>query len=278
MSIVNTSNNISDGLRGKQATESLLAEVRLTPKPGLVDRCDSGSHSDMNLALMESSALSLELMFKRIANISMNKHPSQYLRERIAEIGRKGEVEMLHATGGVNTHKGAIWALGLLTAASVFLTPFVKNSRDVCRLAAELARFPDDCYQGNRDTNGIKVQKQYNVDGAKGEATNGFPHIINIGLPMLQNTRMQGFSENTAQLYTLFAIMAELDDTCILYRGGYSALTIVKKRASKIIEHNKLNWNELKRLNKEMIEMGVSPGGSADLLAATLFLDKIENQ
>ncbi|GAB3051837.1 triphosphoribosyl-dephospho-CoA synthase [Virgibacillus ainsalahensis] len=278
MSTINVSNSTLASVRGKQATESLLAEVRLTPKPGLVDQWDSGAHSDMNLALMERSALTLEPTFKRIADIAMNKHPSQDMREKIAAAGRKGEKEMLEATEGVNTHKGAIWALGLLTAASVFFTPFVKNSRDICRLAAKLARFPDDCYQGNRDTNGLKVQKQFNVSGARGEATNGFPHIINIGLPMLQIARKKGFSKTTAQLYTLLAIVAELDDTCILHRGGYSALINVKKRARKIIEHDKLNWKELQRLNTEMSEIGVSPGGSADLLAATIFLDMIESQ
>lgn len=100
-----------------KAVQALVDEALLTPKPGLVDTRDSGSHSDMSIGLMIKSARALEETFQRIADASYLHPVDQSLREKIASIGREGEQQMFSATNGVNTHKGAIWALGLLTSA-----------------------------------------------------------------------------------------------------------------------------------------------------------------
>ncbi|MBB6450776.1 triphosphoribosyl-dephospho-CoA synthase [Geomicrobium halophilum] len=264
--------------RSNQALDALLAEVHLTPKPGLVDADDGGAHDDMNLELMQRSARSLGPTFTQIAIAAINQVPSQDLREEIAAIGREGEQTMFQATGGINTHKGAIWALGLLTAASVFFTPFDKKSHDICHLAAKLASYQDKRYTSNRFTHGDKVKKQFKVGGAYEEAVYGFPHVISIGLPILRTARQRGYSEERSQLHALLAIMAVLNDTCILYRGGKASLETVQKVAKKMIAKNKVNRDEIQSLNTKMIKLGVSPGGSADLLAATIFLDRIENE
>ena len=100
------------------ATRALLAELATTPKPGLVDRENSGAHRDLTYARLEYSALALEPVFTEIATAAQGERPSLALREHLGEIGRRGERRMLVATGGCNTHRGALWALGLLVAGS----------------------------------------------------------------------------------------------------------------------------------------------------------------
>ncbi|QQK81867.1 triphosphoribosyl-dephospho-CoA synthase [Salicibibacter cibi] len=277
-SLTENSENQLAKIRSKQAVDALLIEAQLTPKPGLVDSLDTGTHSDMNLAIIERSARSLEPAFSQMVNVAHDQIPSQNLREEVARIGREGEKKMFRATNGVNTHTGAIWAIGLLTSASVFFTPYKKKPGDICRLAGKLASYPDERYTSNGETHGDRVKKHFQVSGARGEAMNGFPHVINIGLPTLTTAREKGYSENEAQLHVLIAIMAALDDTCILYRGGKEALQTIQVNASKMMKQKMVNHDEIQRLNVKMIELGVSPGGSADLLAATVFLDIIKNQ
>src|SRR6266404_7469008 len=100
------------------ARQALIAEAELTPKPGLVDRRGAGAHTDLSLAIMRRSALTIEPYIYLMAFVSRRSHPSQPLRERLAVIGRDAECAMLKATGGSNSHKGAIWILGLLAAAA----------------------------------------------------------------------------------------------------------------------------------------------------------------
>ena len=101
------------------ARQALIAEAELTPKPGLVDRRGAGAHTDLSLAVMRCSALAIEPYFREMALIAGATHPSQVLRERLAVIGRSAEHAMVKATGGANSHKGAIWVLGLLSAAAI---------------------------------------------------------------------------------------------------------------------------------------------------------------
>jgi len=269
---MNTDKRVFSQYAARAAVLSLIEEVELTPKPGLVDRANSGAHNDLTIDLMRKSAESLEETFEQMASVSYGLSPSQALREEIAAIGRKGENTMFEATGGVNTHKGAIWALGLLVSAAA-MGKGSYTIEKIVEVAGETARFPDR-YCPIIKTNGSRVAVKYGVNGAKGEAQQGFPHIMNLSLPVLKRARTQGMSEDDARLCALLALMAHLDDTCILHRGGAEALSFAKNQAAAVL--NVGNLGKLKNLNDEFTRRNISPGGSADLLAATLLLDKIQ--
>ncbi|MDN4525945.1 triphosphoribosyl-dephospho-CoA synthase [Fictibacillus fluitans] len=262
------------------AVQTLVDEVNLTPKPGLVDQENNGAHHDLTIELMRRSAVSLRPVFTKIAESSYEREPSQSLREDIAVIGRKGEQVMLGVTGGINTHKGAIWSLGLLVSAAAGNAE-LSNTEGVAERAGRIARFQDR-YCPVASTNGSKVKDVYQVPGARGEAQLNFPHVCNIGLPFLQQARRNGIPETNARLDVLLAIMSELDDTCILHRGGMEALQAVKNGANEVLKSGGTSTNAgrlaLIRLDETMMELFVSPGGSADLLAAVLFLDALQKE
>lgn len=254
------------------AVQSLIEEVELTPKPGLVDKKNSGSHSDLTFQLMKKSSKSLMNTFKEIAIISYGRSPGQLLREEVAAIGRDGEKRMFEVTGGVNTHKGAIWSLGLLISA-VSMGKGMYTLEEAAKKSGELARYSDRHVPLNRVTNGDGVREKYGTSGARGEAQQGFPHILSYSMPALILSRKNGCSENEARLQALLSLISHLNDTCILHRGGLEALTFAKTRAVSWLKDGRLD--SLNKLDDEFIRRNISPGGSADLLAATLFLDKI---
>jgi triphosphoribosyl-dephospho-CoA synthase len=260
------------------AVRALIEEADLTPKPGLVDQRGSGAHADLNLALMHRSARSLFPCFRAIAAASAGQLSSQHLREQLAAIGRDGERAMFAATGGSNSHKGAIWALGLLVAGTV-LASGCSDARAIASLAGSLARHPDS-QTPLVLAHGAQVRQKYGVNGASGEAQEGFPHVLCTGLPALRKARSQGVPENYARLDSLMAIMAELDDTCLLHRGGMSALQAARHGARCVLDAGGTSTtqglNLLVQLDAELLKLNASPGGSADLLAATLFLDSID--
>ncbi|PWW28340.1 triphosphoribosyl-dephospho-CoA synthase [Cytobacillus oceanisediminis] len=263
---------------GKLAVQSLIEEAELTPKPGLVDQNNSGSHTDMSLKTMIKSAKALETTFREIAETSLNRIPSQQLREEIAVIGRRGEQAMFKATGGVNTHKGAIWALGLLVSSAA-MDLGKSGIEEIAIQAGSLALFTDRNLPAVK-TNGSFVKARFGVNGAKGEAEQGFPHVRHFGLPILYESRKRCMNENLCRLNVLIALMAELNDTCILHRGGAKALSSTKKRAKEILKAGGVStakgWQLLKQLDQSLCLQKVSPGGSADLLAATIFMDFLD--
>jgi triphosphoribosyl-dephospho-CoA synthase len=261
------------------ARQALIAEAELTPKPGLVDRRGTGAHTDLSLAIMRQSALAIEPYFCQMARLSDSKHPSQPLREQLALIGREAETAMLKATTGSNAHKGAIWALGLLLSAAAMQDDNEAPASAITATAQKVASFEDRATP-RLVSHGDVVAKRYGVDGARGEAHSGFPHVVNIGLPMLHSRRADGATERVARLDTLLSIMSHLNDTCLLFRGGEEALVAAKEGAAAVISSGGsgtlIGRRQLKRLDCRLLEMGVSPGGSGDLLAATLFLDAVE--
>lgn len=252
------------------AVASLVEEVSLTPKPGLVDQKDKGSHHDLNFSMMIQSAHCLRETFYKIAFVSYGKKPSQSLREKVGEIGREGEKRMYQVTKGVNTHKGAIWSLGLITAAAAIHYGQC-DEETLCLTAGEIAKF-EDRFAPFQITNGIKAIQKYGVLGAKAEAQFAFPHIRYHSLPEFKRS-LEKYGYETAKFRALLALMANLDDTCLLHRGGMEGLQFVKNYAKKIL--NDGNLEELEKMNELLIERRLSPGGSADLLAATIYLYKI---
>jgi triphosphoribosyl-dephospho-CoA synthase len=256
------------------AVEVLVAEAMLTPKPALVDARGSGAHRDLDLQRMLHSARSLHGTFFSMAKAAAGQEPHQALREHLARIGRSGERYMFAATHGSNAHRGAIWVLGLLVAARSILGE--ASPREVAALAARIAAFPDR-HAPALDSHGARVCRRYGVTGARGEATAGFPHVVEVGLPALQAARAKGADETCARLDALVAIMATLDDTCLLHRGGLPALEAAQSGARLILlaggSSTAAGRRALLRLDAELVMRNASPGGCADLLAACIFLD-----
>lgn len=257
-----------------KAVKALIDEAMLTPKPGLVDADNSGSHTDMSLELMLTSAYALEETFREIAFVSYLHPVIQELREKIAAIGRQGEQVMLSATNGVNTHKGAIWALGLLVSAKA-TNPEEQNPIKILETAGRIASYQDR-YRPTNYTHGQAVIKKYPAMGAEEEAQLGFPHIRHASLPALINARTLGKTEDAARIDALLSLMATVDDTCILHRGDWTDLVEIKSMANEFLEYGGFATEPgrdiFQSLSAYCKSKRLSPGGSADLLAATLFL------
>lgn len=276
---------IAPGRLAALAVEALVAEASLTPKPALVDRRGSGAHGDMDLALMVRSAEALEWCFHALAVAARGRLPDQDLRERLAAIGRAGEASMLAATNGANTHRGAIWVLGLLVSAASALLPDepADHPGDGHQPAAEhlagwvsaLVRHPDRFAPPDAGRPGARARRRYGVRGAHGEAASGLPHVVRVGLPMLR----AGSDPETGALDALMAIMAGLDDTCLLHRGGPGALAVARGGAASVLAAGGMGTMAGRRaftyLDAVLRTINASPGGSADLLAAVLFLDRL---
>jgi len=274
------------------AVDVLAAEAMLTPKPALVDARGSGAHRDLDLPGMLKSANSLHGTFLNMATVAAGRLPDQALRELLAQIGRSGERCMFAATRGSNAHRGAIWVLGLLVAARAIqgeAGPHGEASpqgeagphdeagpRETAALAACIAAFPDR-YAPAQDSHGARVCRRYGVGGARGEAVAGFPHVVDVGLPAMWAARAKGADETCARLDALVAIMATLDDTCLLHRGGLSALQAAQRGARDTLmaggSSSAAGRRALLRLDAELVKRNASPGGCADLLAACIFLD-----
>jgi triphosphoribosyl-dephospho-CoA synthase len=268
-------------LRGLQladlAVDVLKAEAMLTPKPALVDARGPGAHRDLDLSAMLKSAGSLHGTFLNMATAAAGREPDQALREQLARIGRAGERCMFAATQGSNAHRGAIWVLGLLVAARAIQGE--AGPRETASLAARIAAFPDR-YGPAQDSHGARVCRRYGVRGARGEAVAGFPHVVDVGLPAMWAARAKGADETCARLDALMAIMATLDDTCLLHRGGLPALEAAQRGARDTLmaggSSSAAGRRALLRLDAELVERNASPGGCADLLAACIFLDRLQ--
>lgn len=274
-SVANQAQQLAKQL-AQQATQALLDEARLSPKPGLVDSRGSGAHTDLSLQLMERSAHSLTDTFYAFALESWKRPVDVALRAEIGKIGRVGEQHMMNATGGVNTHRGSIWAMGLLVSAMAMLDGEA-TAEQVTELAASLAQLPDHACP-KTFSKGLCATRRYQVPGAREEAQQGFPHIMRLALPELRASRLRGATEQQAQLNALLAIMSSLTDTCVLSRGGMDALIAMRQGAKAVLMaggvQTPAGWSALATLEGRMLADHVSPGGAADLFAATLFLDR----
>jgi triphosphoribosyl-dephospho-CoA synthase len=271
---------LSPEVIASKAVDALIAEAMLTPKPALVDQRGSGAHRDLDLDTLLRSASVLKPTFLAIARAAsgVGVEPSQALREQLARIGREGELAMMRATNGSNAHRGAIWILGLLCAGASLSAN--GDSEAICASAAAIARFEDRYAPSSAVTShGARAVKRFQVAGARGEARDGFPHALDIGLPSLRDARARGLNETDAQLDALVAIIASLDDTCLLHRGGLHALQTAQEGARRVISAGGVASTQGRQayeaLHDALMALNASPGGAADLLAATLFLDSL---
>jgi len=275
-----TANPLAENLAAL-VVSALIDEATLTPKPGLVDMRSRGAHVDLSWSLMCDSALALRSTFYAMAVAGLGLDRLVHLREKIGQLGRDGEHRMMQVTGGVNTHRGAIWALGLLvTAAAQDLS--ASDPHSVTWRAARLAQTADQFAPAWTGNKGELACLTYHVGGARAQAQSGFPFVVDIALPCLNASRKRGDNEATSRLNTLLAVMAVLDDTCVLSRGGNAALASLQAGARQVLalggvasSNGKLAF---KNLEADLLRRHISPGGSADMLAAALFLDSLQSR
>ena len=255
----------------ERAVGALVGEAELTPKPGLVDRRGSGAHTDMDIQLLHASIGALHPSFVDCSRAADTLGIGTDLRAVLGEIGRAGEARMLEATGGVNTHRGALWALGLLCAGAALPGDAVTN-------AARLACLRDPAAaRASVVSHGETARRRYRVGGAIGQAQHGFPTVRQHALPTLSAARAAGATEDTARLDALLALIGHLDDTCVLDRDGSAGLRAVQSAASAVLgaggSRTAMGRRRFAELDDLCLTRRISPGGSADLLAVTLFLD-----
>lgn len=265
-----------------RVVDALLDEAWLTPKPGLVDQRGSGAHADLDLELMGCSARALRSAFASMAGAAYEAvAPTLALREVLGRLGREAEVAMMRATHGVNTHRGAIWALGLLVAGAALVGPGGRTSA-IAMSAARIARLPDRGAPVRTGHKGEQACRRFGVAGARGQAQAGFPQVVQAGLPTLRGSRARGDSETAARLNALLSIMSGLDDTCVLSRAGPAALRALQQSAAQVLAAGGVaslaGRRRLRHLDAQALASNASPGGAADLLAATLFLDRVETR
>ena len=263
----------------RYAVDALVDEAMLTPKPGLVDMRGSGAHHDLSWLLMCRSAHALHPAFLRMAEAGACITDPLLLRRRIGTIGREAESAMMAATGGVNTHRGAIWALGLLVTAAA-QSEAGADGAAIATAAGALAAIDDPGAPARTGNKGELACRTHGVGGARGQARAGFPAVLHGALPMLRQARARGDSEAQARVNALLAVMATLDDTCLLARGGRPALAATQAGARRVLAlggvKSAAGRAALRALETRMRRLHVSPGGAADLLAAALLLDRLE--
>jgi holo-ACP synthase/triphosphoribosyl-dephospho-CoA synthase len=259
------------------ALRAVLTEISLTPKPGLVDPVDNGSHSDMNYQTFIRSTSAISVHFEELAREGF-RFSGKDLRKAlpvIRNIGLRMERDMFTATNQVNTQKGLIFLLGLsiFTAGLVYSRRgtfhpdiFRESVKDICReISGELGAVP-----GKPKTHGEKAFVEHGVSGARGEAESGFPLVFEFGLPVLNSHRELN---DEALIKAFLAIAAQNYDTNMLHRGGMEVLNAFKRLSHKALhDFTPENYN---RLIDYCRKENISPGGSADLLVVTIFIHSL---
>ncbi|MGX6599032.1 triphosphoribosyl-dephospho-CoA synthase CitG [Klebsiella quasivariicola] len=270
---------------------AMQTEVNLTPKPGLVDSRNSGAHCDMDLQDFHRSAKAISVYVPEfiLCGFSTAKKDTRLILSELRIPGKKCEQAMYKATSGVNTHKGALFSLGLFCAAigrhyalNQSLTP-----RALSHTVASIC-------QGivNRELNGLSEHYnltagqllfvKYGLTGARGEAENGYPLVINIALPYFRQQIKSGLSQDYSLLNTLLLIMSYNNDTNIVSRGGLSSLQWIKDCAEGLLQNGGVRSASdlpgIYQLDDLCISRNLSPGGGADLLMLTWFLSHFHEE
>lgn len=266
---------------GDAVRHALRMELATYPKPGLVTPVDCGAHHDMDHELMSTSLDALGPWFGALAEAG--RRDADFARS-LRPLGKAAEQQMLAATNGVNTHRGAIFGLGLLAAAAgrCWAARDGADRVEPSHLQASLVQRWGPALDRHRQRQagaashgGLAVQRHH-VRGAAGEAAVGFPAVFDLGVPALQAARAQGLDPNAAQVQTLFVLLAEVTDTNVLHRGGAAGDAFVRRSARRFLKSGgctKAGWLErAETVHRDLVAAWLSPGGCADLLTASIFV------
>ena len=275
---------------GALALEGLLFEAAATPKPGLVDRLNCGAHSDMDFFTFQSSAAALGSWFVRFAAVGREgqSQPLPELFPTLRRLGAEAERAMFAATGGVNTHKGAVFSMAVLCGCAGWLWGQGEVTVEtVCRAAGELCRGlcrRDFAALAERPprTKGERLYLDHGITGIRGEAESGYETVRQLSAPRYRAALARGLSRNDALVQTLLELIARTADTNILARGGPEAAEYARRRARQVLALGGMETAEGREaaleMDRDFIRRWISPGGSADLLAVTHFLVSLEER
>jgi len=263
---------------GDSAARCLLMELETWPKPGLVSHLDAGSHDDMDADTFRRSAAAIRPHFQQLADAAARGCGMGRLRV----IGMEAETAMLAATSGVNTHRGAIFGLGLLCAAAGaraggLIDPGLPLGTIVSRLwGRSISGGPVLLH-----SHGSAARRKFGAGGARAEAALGFPSVYQIGLPALRRAaRAVPDDAEAARVEACFALIASLEDTNLLHRGGIDGLRFARRTTRHFIGSGGVRrpgWQaRAQAVHEAFVARRLSPGGAADILAMTLFVDAQE--
>jgi len=280
---------------------ALRVEARLTPKPGLVDHRNSGAHSDMDLHTLTVSADALApwwvefgLVGVRRARVAGDPGDDEAFLADLRSVGRTVEQVMFDATDGVNTHKGAVFAFGLLLGcAGRRIAEGRRIDVGVCDDVAEVATavLVDDLIASDRApaTAGERLFREHGLTGARGQAASGYATAREVGLVAYREAMellaaqphlaLGPMMRDRALLHALLAMLAVNTDTNLAHRGGVDAMGWVAGRAERILAQGGALHPDYVRLveafDDELVHARLSPGGTADLLAVTIWLSAL---
>ncbi|MBR2929886.1 MAG: citrate lyase holo-[Clostridia bacterium] len=268
---------------GAYAMDSLIYEAMLSPKPGLVDPASSGAHEDMTVEHLGASAEALLPYFIECVRLGMEacQEEASTSFSKLRELGLRAEGDMLMATGGVNTHKGAIYSMGImLFAIGRCWTPGEPIS-DPCRLFDECMTIAVDAATRDlelidRSTAGGRAYLDHGIRGIRGEVIDGFP-TLRKSLTRFERMIEMGESEDAAALDALILLISKVDDTCLYNRGGVDGIRYAKERASELLALG-VTEESVRRMDEDFTRLRLSPGGSADLLALTYLIYKLRQE
>ena len=251
------------------AVNALKQELDLTPKPGLVDTHDNGAHSDMDYGIMLNSINALRPYFSQIAVMSYgDKLPAA---TELQQIGIEAEKTMLCATGGVNTHRGALFSMGLAIVAACHVIAHGETSNIINQWSKTVASIAGEMPGGN-GTHGDIIRNEHKVMGALEMARTGYSELISKWLSFYCYNHNDEYVDHK----TLLLIMSELDDTNVIHRVGFEMAQQVKRDAAHMLEDFSIDG--LEHMNRRFIEANISPGGAADMLSLTIFLSSLIKQ
>ena len=228
---------------GALASQSLLDEVNTTPKPGLVDQRNSGSHTDMDYDTFIKSIGAISPYFLECVEIGQNNKNDlpENVFSLLREAGKKAEIKMFAASDGVNTYKGIIYslgiilgALGMLWTAEVPIPPVEK----ILNLASKMVKgsLKSDFVSIGSSTAGGRLFLEFGILGIRGEVASGFPSVTSVGLPAYENALALGKKSNDAGVTALLHLIACVEDTNIYNRGGKEASDFVKAYARDLLK------------------------------------------
>lgn len=275
---------------GQKATQAILFELATSPKPGLVDRRNSGAHLDMDYFTLSASVIALAPYFTKFAQIgatNIDRQPIDMLDD-LKRLGVEAEQAMFKMTGNINTHKGAVFSIGIVSAAAGYLCKRHKVivSDSIGKIVSQMTAgiCAREYYQLDKKQNltkGEKIYVRYGLRGIRGEAEQGFPSVLKGSYPILKNCLINKVPFNESMLETYLHLLCIVDDTNVLGRHDMEMLQWLKAEAQKLIgTGGALKSGSLARLESlddQCIAKNVSPGGCADLLAVTAFIFFLEH-
>ena len=274
--------------------KSLLYEVNTTLKPGLVDRIHNGAHRDMDLMTFVDSAYALTPYFISCARegleFSEEREELPRLFKRLRSLGMEGEKIMKEAAKGVNPHKGMIFSGGILCCCAGYLAGRPENDfadEDFPEILGEVSRkmtenLMEDYKKLKKrapETHGEKLYIRYGIEGIRGEAARGFPHVLKEGIFYFEKLRQGGRTMNQAGLLTLLRYISAAEDTNMIIRSDYGTVLKIQERLKEflITAGYEKQLEMLPDLDAYFVKKNISPGGSADMLALTYFLYFLRN-